>query len=557
MGGGNFQWTQLPGGSPNSLSCTNCTSPIASPTVTTKYVATSTINPYCTNTNIDTVTVGVLDAPIFKRHGDTITCPHNPVKLDLQPNPPTGVTYRYKWTPSTALDNDTIPDPTSNPNNSVTYKVKITTSTSVCADYDTVVVDVLTGMNLENPDTAICAGQSVQVRATGDSRYTYNWLPDPLSGASFSDPNIINPLITPSVTSKFNYVLKASHANCTDSILSFNIEVQPIPKVTVDQDAKICFGDTMRLHGNVTPANYNFNLAWTPGSSLDKPNTANPIFTANTVGTQTLKLVASTSAGCADSDQVDLTVFPAKFLTVSNDTAICAGDSVQLHLAATGAKTFNWFPDMNISNNAGLDPYVWPTTTQTYHIYGIDTNSCADTEAVTVTIKPAAVLDIPDSVHLYPGQSYHIQPGGNCLYYTWFPNVGLDRYDVSNPLAAPAVNTRYYVNAMTEAGCATTDSIDIIVMPDSYLDVPNAFTPGAGGINNLLKPIHLGDATLKVFAIYNRWGVKMFETKDINQGWDGTYNGQPQPMGVYIYNLEATTPAGRTFTKQGNVTLVR
>ncbi|MBL7719322.1 MAG: gliding motility-associated C-terminal domain-containing protein, partial [Flavipsychrobacter sp.] len=53
------------------------------------------------------------------------------------------------------------------------------------------------------------------------------------------------------------------------------------------------------------------------------------------------------------------------------------------------------------------------------------------------------------------------------------------------------------------------------------------------------------------------WGTKMYETNDINQGWDGNFNGKPQPIGVYVYTVEASTPKGKRLVKQGNVTLIR
>src|SRR5205085_8003000 len=187
-------------------------------------------------------------------------------------------------------------------------------------------------------------------------------------------------------------------------------------------------------------------------------------------------------------------------------------------------KNYKWSPDINISNKNGLDPYVWPAATEYYSVYGLDTNLCTDTVTVKVTVKPNATLDMPDSVKLYPGDVYHIQPGGNCLYYNWFPPLGLSKTNISNPIAKPDVNTRYIVNARTEEGCSITDSLDVIVIPDSYIDVPNAFTPGSGP-NGKLKPVHLGSASLKSFAVYNRWGVKMFETKDLSSGWDGSFNG--------------------------------
>ena len=108
----------------------------------------------------------------------------------------------------------------------------------------------------------------------------------------------------------------------------------------------------------------------------------------------------------------------------------------------------------------------------------------------------------------------------------------------------------------TEAGCTAIDSIDILVNSDVILTVPNAFSPGNPG-NGILKVIRRGDVTLKRFAVYNRWGTKVFETSDINEGWDGTYNGEKQPMGVFVYTVEAVSGSGQSINKQGNVTLLR
>jgi gliding motility-associated-like protein len=149
-----------------------------------------------------------------------------------------------------------------------------------------------------------------------------------------------------------------------------------------------------------------------------------------------------------------------------------------------------------------------------------------------------------------------MDPSGNCLYFTWFPTVGLSNPNASNPIATPLVNTRYYVTATTEAGCKATDSIYVLVHDESALNMPNAFSPGSNP-NPEFKVLHLGTATLKSFRVYNRWGNKVFETSNIEQGWNGQYNGAPQPMGVYVYSVEAVTNTGKTFTRQGNVTLIR
>ncbi|MCF8450910.1 MAG: gliding motility-associated C-terminal domain-containing protein, partial [Taibaiella sp.] len=59
------------------------------------------------------------------------------------------------------------------------------------------------------------------------------------------------------------------------------------------------------------------------------------------------------------------------------------------------------------------------------------------------------------------------------------------------------------------------------------------------------------------FRVYDRWGVVVFQTSNIDEGWDGTFKGVPQPVGVYIYDVSAVTNTGRDFTKSGNVTLLR
>src|SRR5690606_35447476 len=135
---------------------------------------------------------------------------------------------------------------------------------------------------------------------------------------------------------------------------------------------------------------------------------------------------------------------------------------------------------------------------------------------------------------------YEMNPGGNALYYQWWPPVGLtaapgvNPTKIANPIAMPEVNTRYYVDAMTEAGCVIRDSIDVIVNNESIVFMPNAFSPGSAS-NGVLRVGTLGSVTLKSFRIFNRWGTKIFETNNIEEGWDGKYNGQPQPMGVYVY----------------------
>lgn len=557
IGGDDYLWTVKPGGDVNSLTTPNVPNPVVRPATTTTYVVQSRANDYCPNSK-DSVTITVLKGPEIGGQNDTVICPNNPVQLDVKLKQEAGITYTVNWTPATYLNNATITNPTTSTPSDITYIVELGSTLNKCTVYDTINIDVLDGFSIENPDTAVCLGDVINIRSKGDSRYIYEWSTDAPNGGNISDKSILDPTITATPVGTYYYTLTARYTGCSDSVSKIKIETQPIPSVKVNDDASICYGDTMKLNAIIDPdpTVYNgYTYNWTPGASLDKDDVIDPIFSGT--NTTTLVFTTSTSAGCSDKDTVTLTVFPADFLFVSNDTTICPGDSVRLHLTANGVEKFQWSPDFNISDTRSYNPLFWPVANQQYMIYGIDTNDCADTAYVKIVVTPKALLDLPDTVILYPGEGHRLNPKGNCLYYSWFPPLGLDDANAANPYAQPDVNTRYIVQGRTSAGCIVSDSVDVLIMPDSYIDIPNAFTPGSYGDNSVLHILHRGDVTLKKFAIYNRWGEKVFETKDLNQGWDGRYNGAIQPMGVYIYMIEAVSTSGKPIHKQGNITLIR
>jgi gliding motility-associated-like protein len=86
--------------------------------------------------------------------------------------------------------------------------------------------------------------------------------------------------------------------------------------------------------------------------------------------------------------------------------------------------------------------------------------------------------------------------------------------------------------------------------------VPNAFSPNGDGNNDVLFVYGNTIQTMKL-VIYNQYGQKVFESRDQHTGWDGTMNGRMQPVGVYVYYLEATLQDGKKVNKKGSITLIR
>jgi gliding motility-associated-like protein len=298
---------------------------------------------------------------------------------------------------------------------------------------------------------------------------------------------------------------------------------------------------------------YNYyTYSWSPLGSFYQFNTPIVVY-IDTFSRQIVVDVISPH-GCKGSDSIMVTVFPGNFLSPMQDVNFCPGDSMRI--AASGASSYQWFPSVYLSDSLINNPMVRPVTTTTYSVIGTSPFGCRDTVGFKAIVHPAAVIFLPDSVRLYAGETYSFEPQTNCTTFNWFPSYGLNDATISNPVTSTNIDLIYNVTASTEWGCMITDSVAVYVSTNTLIDLPNAFTPGKG-LNNEFKVLLRGVATLDYFRVYNRWGQLLFETTDLTHGWDGTFNGAPQPFDVYVYIIEARAQDGTVFTKQGNVTLVR
>ena len=96
------------------------------------------------------------------------------------------------------------------------------------------------------------------------------------------------------------------------------------------------------------------------------------------------------------------------------------------------------------------------------------------------------------------------------------------------------------------------------VYSSCYIAVPNAFTPNNDGLNDYLYPLNAVKAKQLHFKVYNRWGQLVYETSNWKQGWDGTFKGQLQSSGVYIWFLQYMDGlTNKPIARKGTVMLIR
>ncbi|MCI7563016.1 MAG: gliding motility-associated C-terminal domain-containing protein [Bacteroidales bacterium] len=120
--------------------------------------------------------------------------------------------------------------------------------------------------------------------------------------------------------------------------------------------------------------------------------------------------------------------------------------------------------------------------------------------------------------------------------------------------------TTFYVFVSDNHGCSLKDSlvveVDVVNCGKPNLYVPNIFTPNDDGKND--KVFVSGDWIEDfTFEIFDRWGEKVFSTSDLNEGWDGTFNGRKCDAAVYFYKLEVRCQGGKTYIGGGDITLIR
>ncbi len=109
-----------------------------------------------------------------------------------------------------------------------------------------------------------------------------------------------------------------------------------------------------------------------------------------------------------------------------------------------------------------------------------------------------------------------------------------------------------------DIGCSDTATGTIRVVGNCYIAVPKAFTPNGDGLNDFLYPTNAYKAKELYFAIYNRNGNKLFETRNWQIKWDGTYKGNPQDPGTYVWFLQYThIETNERFNLKGSTVLLR
>ncbi len=318
-------------------------------------------------------------------------------------------------------------------------------------------------------------------------------------------------------------------------------------------DSVHCFGTADIFTNTSSPNATGFNWNFSTGQIY---NTANPPTQNLPPGEHTITLIVSSNLGCQDTIIKQMEIFALPEPTV-NDGEICKGETIQL--TATGGVIYQWSPPNGLDNPSSAVVNASPAFSQYYNVLVIDTNDCSvsvtsfvDVFQPSPSIERDTILRIGDTAitGFYLGEGYT---------YLWTPNIELECDTCAITTFRPLENTLYTLTVSDTLGCFSIDSYFYFeILEVASVDLPNAFTPNGDGINDIVFVRGWGIENLVSFRIFNRWGEMIFETADLNQGWDGTYKGVVQNPDSYAYIVVVKNYIkGTPETFKGYIDLIR
>jgi len=453
-----------------------------------------------------------------------------------------------------------------------TYFIKlVVTEIGSCNFLDSIIKRVVVLSNSKDTlsPIIICMGDKIQIGfpPTATGTVTYKW--EPKEG--LDNPNISNPVA--SVLHSTEYTLFIENEVCTDTLIQ-KIIVSSV-EIEMPDDTLICFGNVIMI----TPVNH------TPDAETRYFWSDSPYFT-NTLNSNTqeisltvipttttryyLKVVAD---DCSSIYSINVTVSQI-LIEPFVELASCFGDPVEIKPSITCINCnklyYLWSGDASsiLTPTDQSSITVLPTQNSTYQIIVTNEYNCLNSDKITISVQfntfendlrawtnKSVIIEIINTATLYSTpyslSSYH---------YQWSPTEGLSDPNAPTTQASPEQTTTYTVVVTDHFGCTKSDTVTITVEPiickEPLVFVPNAFSPNGDGLNDVLYV--RGDIIEKiVFRVYNRWGELVFESHDVQHGWDGNYKGKEAPAGIYDYYLEVTCYNKTDYLTKGNIQLLR
>jgi len=360
---------------------------------------------------------------------------------------------------------------------------------------------------------------------------------------------------------------------CGGSVeVSLTINVLPKPVADFSTGFSGCIGDPVQFNGTAT-TNNNVPVSqwlWNFGDNTTN-NVQNPLKNYISAGTYNVNLRIIGEDGCLTDTVKQVVVNPRPVPATAQDTVgVCANANavftVQNPVAGT---TYRWYSAATGGTLLGTGTsYSQTAVTGFVNIYlEAEALGCVSETRKRVTAAVLPTLQAPvvtvDST------------GTNIIIFRWNVVPNATGYEVSinngaswtipssgsqgltHTVSGLQVGATVTLQVRALGGCETTSSMAVSGQTRTdQIFIPSAFTPNGDGVNDVWR-IYSNVIRSSRVMIFNQWGEKIFESSNLNAGWDGVAKGKQQPSGVYMYVADITLNSGDRIVRKGAINLVR
>lgn len=479
-----------------------------------------------------------------------------------------GATPAYQWLVNNTNVGTNNPNYTTSGLNNGDVVACVLTSNSACATMPTATSNTLAmtidplvtpGISIAGPTAAICAGSPASFTATaanGGAAPSYQWQ---LNGANtgtnsatytnsaLNNGDVVSCMLT-------SNAVCATTPTAASNAVTMTVNPQVSPGISIaGPTGFICAGSPASFMA--TPVNGGSSPAFQWLVNGAPAGAAGPTYTnASLIDGDVVSCVMTSDAAClttpaAVSNAIVQEVKPpvtASLSIAASTTTICAGTRVSFTATPVNGGSSPAYQWQVNGSDAGSDNPMFTTNV----LSNGDVVTCILTSSLscsspassqnqlvmTVNEEPTVTM-MPDTT-IGLGQSIVLQVDvtGPVTSYQWTPADDLDNPFAAAPVASPANTTTYQVTVSTAANCTAHGKVTIGVFKS--LKMPSAFTPNGDGKNDLFRvPPSLG-VKIIAFAVYDRWGARVFYTTNSSAGWDGALGGRPQAAGTYVWMIE-------------------
>ena len=346
-------------------------------------------------------------------------------------------------------------------------------------------------------------------------------------------------------------------ADYAPQIVEYLIRDRVLPTSTAGllsgNDTISCPGDVVQLLGNYSNGEGG-TQAWWVTDTL-----SGPIITVMPTSTTTYRYYVKDE--CMQYplyDSITIVVLPYDSIVTQSDTAwICPGASTTLLAQARHGNTpmvYRWLGTQ--TQDSVL--VVSPSMSTWFHYEVTDACGFIAVDSMWVGVAPTPIASF--SYLPFPGNPLKVgfsNHSSDTSSVSWDFGDGnqsaLVNPENSYPRPGAYVVTLSIADSM---GCSDALTLTLDLKMDHYVYVANAFTPNGDVVNDRIGVQATGIVGIR-WTIYNRWGLEVYQSDDLNATWDGTYAGEALPEGVYSYRLWIALPYDRYEERQGSIRLFR